>query len=42
MPMQQKLSKSPWKEEKHREEIKQEITNHVEDVRHANNHHCNV
>jgi hypothetical protein len=37
LPMQKKLCKSPRKGKKHREETKQEITDHVEDVRHANN-----
>jgi hypothetical protein len=40
--VQQKLRKSPRKEEKHIKETKQEITKHVEDARHANNRHCNV
>jgi hypothetical protein len=34
------LHKSPGKEEKYREETKQEIPKHVEDVRYAHNEHC--
>jgi hypothetical protein len=37
LPAQQKLHKSLGKEEKYKEETKQEILEHVEDVRYAHN-----